>query len=158
MNSERALLAFLDSLDWDLLDDPGHRGIQSLVRDINHLYRSRAALHEKDDDPTGFSWVEVNDSAHSVFAFMRYAQTQEAQMLVACNFTPVPRTGYRLGVPQGGMWRECLNTDSTHYAGSGVGNLGAVVAEAVPAHGHAHSVVLNLPPLAVLWLEPKAAA
>ena len=146
------------ALSWDVLQDPGHKGIQSLVREINHLYRSRAALHERDDDPGGFSWVEVNDKANSVFGFMRYGHTLQAQMLVACNFTPVPRLGYRLGVPQGGVWRECLNTDSTHYAGSGVGNLGSVMAEAVPAHGHAHSVFLNLPPLAVVWLEPESAA
>ena len=146
------------SLDWNVLDDPGHRGIQSMVRDVNHLYRSRAALHQRDDDPGGFSWVEVNDRAHSVFGFMRYGHAPGAQMLVACNFTPVPRVGYRLGVPQGGVWRECLNTDSTHFAGSGVGNLGSVTAEAVPAHGHAYSVLLNLPPLAVLWLEPESAA
>ena len=146
------------SLEWPVLDDPGHRGIQDQVRDINRLYRSRAALHERDDDPGGFSWVEVNDRANSVFGFMRYGLTANAQMLVACNFTPVPRLGYRLGVPQGGVWRECLNTDSTHYAGSGVGNLGSVMAELVPAHGHAHSVLLNLPPLAVVWLEPESAA
>ena len=145
------------SLDWHLLDDPGHKGVQSLVRDINHLYRSRTALHQRDDDPGGFSWVEVDDRANSVFGFMRYGHAPQAQMLVACNFTPVPRLGYRLGVPQGGIWRECLNTDSAHYAGSGVGNLGSVTAEAVPAHGHAHSVYLNLPPLAVLWLEPESA-
>ena len=143
------------SLDWDALVDPGHKGVQSLVRDINHLYRSRVALHQRDDDPAGFSWVEVNDRANSVFGFMRYGHAPQAQMLVACNFTPVPRSGYRLGVPQGGVWHECLNTDSTHYAGSGMGNFGSVMAEAIPAHGHAHSVCLNLPPLAVLWLEPQ---
>ena len=146
------------SLDWHLLDDPGHKGVQSLVRDINHLYRSRAALHQRDDDPGGFAWVEVNDSANSVFSFMRYGHALQEQMLVAGNFTPVPRWGYRLGVPQAGVWRECLNTDSAHYAGSDVGNLGSVTAEAVPAHGHAHSVCLNLPPLGVLWLEPDSAA
>ena len=145
------------SLDWEVLNDPGHKGIQSLVRDINHLYRSRAALHQRDDEPGGFVWVEVNDRAHSVFAFMRYGHTPQAQMLVACNFTPVPRPAYRIGVPQGGVWCECLNTDSTHYAGSGMGNFGSVMAQAIPAHGHAYSVCLNLPPLAVLWLEPGPA-
>ena len=145
------------SLDWEVLNDPGHKGMQSLVRDINHLYRSRAALHQRDDEPGGFVWVEVNDRAHSVFAFMRYGHTPQAQMLVACNFTPVPRPAYRMGVPQGGVWCECLNTDSTHYAGSGMGNFGSVMAQAIPAHGHAYSVCLNLPPLAVLWLEPGPA-
>ena len=145
------------SLSWDVLADPSHKGVQSLVRDINHLYRSRAALHQRDDDPAGFSWVEVNDRIHSVFGFMRYGHTPQAQILVACNFTPVPRLAYRMGVPQGGLWNECLNTDSVHYAGGGTGNFGSVVAEAIPAHGHAYSVCLNLPPLAVLWLEPGLA-
>ncbi len=145
------------SLDWQALNDPGNKGVQSLVRDINHLYRSRAALHQRDDEVGGFAWVEVNDRAHSVFGFMRYGHTLQSQMLVVCNFTPVPRLAYRMGVPQGGIWRECLNTDSTHYAGSGIGNFGSVVAEAIPAHGHAYSVCLNLPPLAVLWLEPGPA-
>ena len=143
------------SLDWEVLDDPGHMGVQSLVRDINHLYRSRAALHQRDDDPGGFSWVEVNDRANSVFGFMRHGHTLQTQMLVACNFTPVPRPGYRLGVPQGGFWHECLNTDSTRYGGSSTDDSGSVMAEALPAHGHAYSVCLDLPPLSVLWLEPE---
>ena len=138
-----------------MLDDPGHMGVQSLVRDINHLYRSRAALHQRDDDPGGFSWVEVNDRANSVFGFMRHGHTLQAQMLVACNFTLVPRPGYRLGVPQGGFWHECLNTDSTRYGGSSTDDSGSVMAEALPAHGHAYSVCLDLPPLSVLWLEPE---
>ncbi|HKB55380.1 MAG TPA: 1,4-alpha-glucan branching enzyme, partial [Ramlibacter sp.] len=122
-------------LDWGLLQDAGHAGVQRLVRDLNQLYRGRAALHARDDEPAGFSWIEVNDRPYSVFAFMRHGHAPLEQMLVVCNFTPVPREGYRVGVPQGGVWRECLNTDSGHYAGSGVGNLGAVRAEAVPAHG-----------------------
>ena len=143
------------ALDWDVLNDPGHQGVQSLVRDINHLYRSRGALHQRDDDPGGFTWVQADDRAHSVFGFMRHGHAAQAQMLVACNFTPVPRLAYRMGVPQGGVWRECLNTDVKYYAGSGIGNFGSVVAEALPAQGHMFSVCLNLPPLAVLWLEPE---
>ncbi len=145
-------------LDWGLLQDPGHAGVQRLVRDLNHLYRSRPALHARDDEPGGFSWTEVNDSANSVFGFIRHGPAPGQQVLVVCNFTPVPRHGYRMGVPQGGVWRECLNTDSVHYAGSGVGNLGAVQAEAVPAHGLSMSLALTLPPLSVLWLEPGSAA
>ena len=141
-------------LDWSLLEDAAHKGVQTLVRDVNHLYRSRGALHERDDDQGGFSWVEVNDRLNSVFAFMRYGQAAAAQMLVACNFTPVPRHGYRIGVPRDGTWRECLNTDSSHYAGSGVGNFGHVVSEAVSSHGFSQSVCLSLPPLGVIWLEP----
>jgi 1,4-alpha-glucan branching enzyme len=93
-----------------------------------------------------------------VFGFIRHGDAPGQQMLVVCNFTPVPRHGYRMGVPQGGTWRECVNTDSVHYAGSGVGNLGAVHAEAVPAHGLEMSLSLTLPPLSVLWLEPGSPA
>ena len=145
-------------LDWGLLQDPGHAGVHRLVRDLNQLYRGRAALHAREDEPAGFSWIEVNDRPYSVFAFMRHGHGPLEQMLVVCNFTPVPREGYRVGVPQGGLWRECLNTDSDYYAGSGVGNLGAVRAEAVPAHGMAMSLSLALPPLGVLWFEPEPPA
>ncbi len=145
-------------LDWGLLQDAGHAGLQRLVRDLNHLYRGRAALHARDDEPAGFSWVEVDDRAHSVFAFLRHGHESAQQVLVVCNFTPVPRQGWRIGVPRGGVWRECLNTDSSHYGGSGVGNFGAVSAEALPSHGLDHSLSLSLPPLGVLWLEPEPAA
>jgi 1,4-alpha-glucan branching enzyme len=145
-------------LDWSLLDDPGHAGVQRLVRDLNRLYRSRPALHARDDEPGGFSWTEVSDSAHSVFGFIRHGHATGRQMLVACNFTPVPRHAYRMGVPQGGIWRECLNTDSDYYAGAGMGNLGAVQADPVPAHGLPMSLRLTLPALSVLWLEPESAA
>ena len=141
-------------LDWYLLEDAAHAGVQTLVRDVNHLYRSRGALHERDDDPGGFSWIEVSDRLNSVFAFMRYGQAHPAQILVACNFTPVPRHGYRIGVPTACAWRECLNTDSKHYAGSGMGNFGRVECESVPSHGFSQSVCLTLPPLGVIWLEP----
>jgi 1,4-alpha-glucan branching enzyme len=132
--------------------------VQRLVRDLNRLYRSRPALHARDDEPGGFSWTAVDDSANSVFGFIRHGHGPGQQVLVACNFTPVPRHGYRMGVPQGGEWRECLNTDSAHYAGSGMGNLGAVRTEPVPAHGLPLSLVLTLPPLSVLWLEPGSDA
>jgi 1,4-alpha-glucan branching enzyme len=145
-------------LDWALLNDPGHEGVQRLVRDLNRLYRSHAALHTRDDDPGGFSWTEVNDRAHSVFGFLRHGHAPGERVLVVCNLTPVPRYGYRMGVPQAGAWRECLNTDSAFYAGSGVGNLGAVQAEPLPAHGMAMSVSLTLPPLGVLWLAPEPVA
>jgi 1,4-alpha-glucan branching enzyme len=145
-------------LDWGLLQDPGHAGVQRLVRDLNHLYRKRPALHVRDDDPGGFSWVEVNDSANSVYAFIRHGHAPGQQLLVVCNLTPVPRHGYRVGVPQGGIWREVLNTDSEHYAGTGSGNLGAARAEALPSHGLPMSLSLTLPPLSVLWFEPEPVA
>jgi 1,4-alpha-glucan branching enzyme len=145
-------------LEWGLLDDPGHASVQRLVRDLNQLYRSRPALHARDDEPAGFSWTEVNDRANSIFGLVRHGHEAGQHMLVVCNFTPVPRHGYRIGVPQGGMWRECLNTDSDYYSGSGMGNMGGVHAEAVPVRGLSMSLSLTLPPLGVLWLEPEGAA
>jgi 1,4-alpha-glucan branching enzyme len=145
-------------LDWHLLDNPAHAGVQRLVRDLNHLYRSRPALHARDDEPGGFDWIDVEDRAQSVFSFVRYGLTAAQQIVVVCNLTPVVRHGHRLGLPQGGVWHEVLNTDSDGYGGSGVGNNGAVLAEPRPWQGHANSVLLSLPPLGVLWLEPGAAS
>ena len=142
-------------LDWHLLQNGLHAGIQALVRDVNQLYKSSRALHERDDDPGGFYWIEVNDRLSSVYAFMRQGRAETDQILVVCNFTPVPRHNYRLGVPRPGVWREVLNTDSTHYAGGGVGNFGSVISQDLPSHGHAQSVCLTLPPLAVIWLAPE---
>ncbi len=142
------------ALDWHELDDPGHRGVQSLVRDLNALYRGTPALYQKDGDPSGFEWVEANDGENSVLAFLRHADGAPPA-LVVCNFTPVVRYGYRLGVPRGGQWRERLNTDATAYGGSGVGNLELVKAEPVPSHGRPCSLSLTLPPLATLILEPQ---
>ena len=141
-------------LDWHLLDDPVHAGVQRLVRDLNHLYRNRPALHARDDERGGFAWIEAQDRAQSVFSFVRYGHLDAQQVVVVCNLTPVVRHGYRLGVPQGGVWKELLNTDAACYGGSGVGNNGEVVSEALPCHGQSSSVVLSLPPLGVLWLEP----
>ncbi len=140
-------------LEWGLLHDEGHAGVQRLVRDLNRLYRSHPALHVLDDEPAGFSWVEANARELSVYAFMRHSGQAGQNVLVVCNLTPVPRYGFRIGVPRGGFWKECLNTDSAHYGGSGMGNLGQVHADAVPAHGEEQSISLTLPPLAVLWLE-----
>ena len=143
-------------LDWGLLQDAGHAGIQRLVRDLNHLYRGNAALYARDDESGGFEWIDVSDRAQSVFSFVRRAEDPAQCIVVVCNMTPVVRHGFRLGVPHAGVWTELLNTDSSHYGGSDMGNCGAVVAQPIPSHGHAHSVVLNLPPLGVLWFTPKA--
>jgi 1,4-alpha-glucan branching enzyme len=143
------------ALDWNVLDDPSHHGLQRLVRDLNHRYRDRVALHVLDDVPEGFRWVNVHDRTQSVFSFVRRGHGAEQQILVVCNMTPVIRHGYRLGVPLGGIWREILNTDSTHYGGSGVGNGGSVQSQPIASHHQAHSLSLTLPPLAVLWLEPQ---
>ena len=140
-------------LDWGLLQDPAHAGVQRLVRDLNLLYRSRPSLHARDGDAAGFRWIEADDAEHSVYSFMRLGPEPQQQLLGVCNLTPVPRLGWRIGVPQPGLWREVLNTDSAHYGGSNVGNYGGVQAEPVPMHGQAQSLCLNLPPLGVVWFE-----
>ena len=144
-------------LDWGLLQDPAHAGVQRLVRDLNRLYRSLPSLHARDNDARGFRWIEADDADHSVYSFLRLGATPQQQLLAVCNLTPMPRSGWRIGVPQGGLWREVLNTDSDHYGGSNVGNHGGVKAEPVPMHGQAQSLSLNLPPLAVLWFELESA-
>jgi 1,4-alpha-glucan branching enzyme len=140
-------------LDWPLLEQPLHAGMQRLVRDLNHLYRSLPALHARDTEAEGFRWVVLDDSAQSVFAYLRYGRPGDPPVLVVFNATPVPRTAYRLGVPVAGLWREVLNTDSAIYSGTNIGNAGAVDAEAVPSHGLAASVALTLPPLATIILR-----
>jgi 1,4-alpha-glucan branching enzyme len=141
------------SLDWHLLNDPAHAGVRNLVRDLNHLFRELPALHERDCESDGFEWVEAGDEQNSVIAFLRYGRERDRPALVACNFTPVPRQGYRVGVPLPGLWRERLNTDSGHYGGSDVGNQGGVRTEEVDWHGQPCSVTLALPPLATVIFE-----
>jgi 1,4-alpha-glucan branching enzyme len=133
--------------------DPRHRGVQQLVRDLNRFYAAEPGLHAEDDRPSGFRWVIGDDRAQSVFAFLRLAEGA-APVLVVSNFTPVPRHGYRIGVPVGGMWQECINSDAADYGGSGMGNAGAVWAEGVPSHGEAQSLLLTLPPLSTIMLRP----
>jgi 1,4-alpha-glucan branching enzyme len=141
-------------LDWALLDEPEHAGILRWVTALNALYRAEPALHEVDFEPAGFEWIDAHDADASVIAFLRRARSG-APLLIVCNFTPVPRTNYVLGVPQGGWWRELLNGDATDYGGSGMGNLGGIEAAPIPAHGRFHSLTLTLPPLAVLFLKPE---
>ena len=141
------------ALDWKLLDDPRHEGVRRCVERLNGLYRSEPALHEGDCDPAGFRWVEVEDPDQSVYAFLRRGKAEGEVMLVAANFTPVPREGYRLGVPHGGRWVELFNSDAEEYGGSGMGNLGEVRAGATASHGLRYSVTLTLPPLSVVYLK-----
>jgi 1,4-alpha-glucan branching enzyme len=143
------------SLDWHLLDSPGpdqarHRGLQRLVRDLNRVLRHEPALHRRDVSAEGFDWISHDDAEHSLLVFQRRAPG-ERPVLVACNFTPVPRQGWRIGVPQAGVWRELINTDDEVYGGSGVGSA-AMASEPVAWHGHAQSICLNLPPLATVML------
>ncbi len=143
------------SPEWHLLDDPRHRGVQRLVHDLNALYRSEPALHARDCAPEGFGWVIGDDRANSIFAYLRF-DAEGTPMLVAANMTPVPRDGYRIGVPDvdGAVrWREVLNTDSAVYGGTNLGNGGVVDVEDVEVHGWRRSVVVRLPPLAVVVLK-----
>jgi 1,4-alpha-glucan branching enzyme len=142
------------SLDWHQLDIPAHAGVQRLLRDLNHLYRATPALWQRDFTPDGFEWIDHDDAPNSVLGFMRRGDDADALMVVVCNFTPAVRHGYRLGVPQAGIYRERINTDSAHYGGSNVGApFGEITAHAVPAHGRPHSIELTLPPLATVFLE-----
>lgn len=142
-----------NSLDWHLLESAPHRGVQALVRDLNALYRKTPALHALDCDPAGFQWIELNDADNSVLSFVRLGPEGTNPVLIACNFTPVVRGMYRLGVPRAGLWREVLNTDDTRYGGSGVVARGSAVADERYWHGRSHSLSITLPPLATVMLE-----
>ncbi|MBO0710848.1 MAG: 1,4-alpha-glucan branching protein GlgB [Acetobacteraceae bacterium] len=139
-------------LDWHLLDDALHSGMQKLVRDLNRAYREVPALHRKDCDSDGFRWVVVDDRDQSILAWLRLGDPGESPALVVSNFTPVPREDYRLGVPQAGAWRELVNTDAAIYGGTNIGNGGVVRAESVTSHGLPASLALTLPPLATMVL------
>ncbi len=141
-------------IDWTALGNPLQLGIQRLVRDLNRIYAAEAALHQRDAVSTGFRWVVGDDTANSVFAFLRYGNEAAPPVLVVSNMTPVPRSGYRIGVPRPGLWRELLNTDSSFYGGSDIGNGGAVATTPVQSHGEAQSLELTLPPLATLFMRP----
>jgi 1,4-alpha-glucan branching enzyme len=142
-------------LDWDLTQKAEHSGLQRWVSDLNRAYREKPALHELDFEGRGFQWIDNHDSDNSILTFLRIA-ADGSMVLVACNFTPVVRQSYRVGVPSEGAWREALNSDAPFYGGSGVGNLGRVESEPVAWHGREQSVRLTLPPLAVVVLEPEA--
>ncbi len=143
------------SLHWHLLEHAEHQGVQSLVRDLNRVYRDEPALWEVDFDPSGFRWLEPNDAANNLLAFARLSENSERQLVCVCNLSPVPRYDYRVGMPVCCRWREVVNTDATVYGGSGVGNMGGVEAEAVPWHDQPFSATLTLPPLAAVWFVPE---
>ncbi len=140
------------SLDWHLLKNPLNAGIQRFVADANKLYRAEPALHQLDFSWDGFEWIDCNDADQSIISLIRKGKDGEV-ILIACNFTPVPRYSYRIGVPQGGQWREVLNSDATEYGGGGIGNLGHVEADDIECSGRRHSVVLTLPPLAIVFFR-----
>jgi 1,4-alpha-glucan branching enzyme len=141
------------SLDWHLLDYDRHRGVRDLVAHLNRAYVAGRSLHELDCQPEGFEWIEANDADQSVVSFLRKSRGGEEAMAVVCNFTPVPRTNFRIGVDRPGWWREIVNSNAREFGGSGHGNLGAVEAAPVPSHGRRWSLNLTLPPLGVVYLE-----
>jgi 1,4-alpha-glucan branching enzyme len=145
------------AVDWSLRDEPDHAGVLRWVGDLNRLYRSTPAMHELDTEPGGFEWIDAGDRQGSTLTFLRRGRDDREVAIVACNFTPVPREGFRIGVPLGGSWREALNGDAADYGGSGMGNLGGIAAEDVPAHGRPRSIRVVLPPLACVFLVPEGA-
>jgi 1,4-alpha-glucan branching enzyme len=139
-------------LDWWLLDHPEHRGVQSLVRDLNRVYRDSPALWTRDHEPAGFSWIDANDAGRNVFSFVRRGGADDPELVCVANFSATPHD-VQLGLPRAGTWTEVLNTDAEAYTGSGVGNLGAVKATDDPAQGQPASARIALPPLGTLWLR-----
>ncbi len=144
---------FDESLDWHLTEYDRHRGMQTLFRDLNALYKNHPALYRFDSSEQGFRWIDCSDHANSVLAYLRKGEDGDKDILICLNFTPVPRQQYRVGVPTGGYWREIFNSDSTNYGGSGMGNLGGVHTEYIKQHGFDNSVTLTLPPLAAVVFE-----
>ncbi|UCD19130.1 MAG: 1,4-alpha-glucan branching protein GlgB [candidate division WOR-3 bacterium] len=143
------------SLDWDLLEHAPHKGIQNLVTDLHKVYREESALHAVDFEGVGFEWIDVGNWEESVITFLRKAHDPADNLLVAGNFTPVPRHNYRIGVPSRGYWRELLNSDAKEYGGSGLGNLGGVEAREESRHGLRYSIAVTLPPLSVVYLKKQ---
>jgi 1,4-alpha-glucan branching enzyme len=143
------------SLDWHLLQEEDHAGVQRIVRDLNHRYRDEPALWQVDFEPDGFAWLEANDADSNALAFARFSRERDRTLVCICNFSPVPRHGYRVGLPVGGRWREVLNSDAAVYGGSDVGNAGLVDAQDAPWHGQSFSAEVTLPPLGVVWFVPE---
>lgn len=141
------------SLEWDLLDQESHAKLNKWVADLNHFYCSEPTLYELDCDPAGFEWIDCGDHEASVLSLIRKGKTTNDLIMVACNFTPVPRHSYRIGMPRKGLWKEILNSDAKDYGGSGQGNLGGVETVPVPLHGRPCSVTVTLPPLGAVFFK-----
>ena len=144
-----------ESLDWNLCTHASNNGVMRCVRDLNYLYRREPALHQVDFDPAGFEWIDFGDWESSVVSFMRRTRNPNDFVVVGCNFTPVPRVDYRIGVPRDGYYAELFNSDAATYGGSNMGNSGGVQAEAVPWHGRPYSIRVTFPPLATVVLKPR---
>jgi 1,4-alpha-glucan branching enzyme len=145
-------------LDWDKLEYAPHAGLRAWLRDLNHLYQQQPALYELDFSGEGFRWIDPNDSENSVLTYLRFARDSSDFLVIACNFTPVPRTGYRIGVPAAGFYRELINSDSTFYGGHNVGNGGGLLTDPVASHGYEQSLRLTLPPLGMVILKRDRAS
>ncbi len=141
-------------LDWYLLDNPAHKGIQTWLKDLNHVYRAEPSLYEQDFQPEGFRWIECHDTDNSVYSFLRFAPDRADFVVAVCNFTPVPHEGYRIGVPSDGWYQEVLNSDAAVYGGSNMGNGGGVQAEPVPWQDFSWSIRITVPPLATVLFKP----
>jgi len=141
------------SLDWHLLEYEPHAGVQRWVQQLNRVYREQRALHELDCEPSGFEWIEPDDMANSVLTWLRRGRSPDDTVVVACNFTPVPRHNYRVGVPTAGFWEEVLNSDAKEFGGSGQGNMGGVESAPISCHYRPHSLNLTIPPLGVIVLR-----
>lgn len=144
---------FLSSVDWHLLQYEPHQKLQRFVRDLNLFYRSQPPLYQLDSSPAGFEWIDFNDTEGSIISYQRYGQDRTDSLIVVCNFTPVPRFNYRVGVRQPGFYRELLNSDSRYYGGSNLGNSGGLETQEISCHGRPFSLSLTLPPLATLILK-----
>ncbi|HEY1118681.1 MAG TPA: alpha amylase C-terminal domain-containing protein, partial [Acidimicrobiales bacterium] len=141
-------------LDWHLLDDPRHAGVQQLVAALNRAQDEHPAMWRRDTEPAGFDWLDASDAGQSVLAFQRNGGPDDAPVVCVANFTPVPRHGYRIGLPRAGGWREVLNTDDERFGGAGIGN-GTFASEDIPWQGRDQSAVITLPPLGVAWFAPE---
>jgi 1,4-alpha-glucan branching enzyme len=146
-----------ESVDWHLLQHAPHQGVQQWVKDLNHFYAAEPAMHELDNQPGGFDWIDCSDTNASVFVFVRRAKSSDEVVVCVLNFTPVVRDNYRVGVPGAGYWKEVLNSDAGAYWGSNVGNNGGVYAEFTPMHGQQFSVLLRLPPLGAVFFKGSKA-
>lgn len=140
-------------LDWELLNQETHSGLQKWVGDLNKMYRDFPSLHCRDLDENGFEWIDCGNAEESVVAFLRKGEQEMEPMLVVLNFTPTPRIDYQIGVPKSGQWKEVLNSDANDYGGSGIGNMGSVKTTPHPFHNNPFSLKLNLPPLSAIFLS-----
>ncbi|MBI4267805.1 MAG: alpha amylase C-terminal domain-containing protein, partial [Chloroflexi bacterium] len=141
------------SLEWHLLQYQPHSGLQRWVSDLNRFYQSEPALHQVDFAPAGFEWIDCNDVENGVVSLIRKGKSPDNTVIIVCNFTPMTLTGYRIGVPEPGFWKEILNSDAHEYGGSGQGNAGGVASSPVPQHGRSHSLSIIVPPLAVVFFR-----